>query len=121
MGFWDKEPDEAAVREAMRRLKKEKDEERDAATAAAVLAVTGGLGLWLAVHAAVFCVLLAMLGGAAAQWLKIGVFGGLALGLVPAVAWWKWEFRRRRPVLAAAAGFLGAVLGAWVLLQLSAR
>lgn len=117
-----KEPDEAAVREAMKRLRREKEDERAAAVGAFASAATGGLGLiWGFLHVATFVVLLALVGGASAQWLKLGVFGGLAIGLVPAVAWWKWEFRRSRPVLAVLVGFFGAVLMASVLLQLSGK
>jgi hypothetical protein len=122
MGFWDKEPDEAAVREAMKRLRRDKEEERAAAVGAFFGSITGGLGLiWGFLHVATFVVLLALVGGATAQWLKLGPLAGLAVGLIPAVAWWKWHFRRRHPVLAVPAGFFGAVLIAWVLLNASAK
>jgi hypothetical protein len=122
MGFWDKEPDEAAVREAMKRLRRDKEAERAAAVGAFFTSATGGLGLiWGFLHIATFVVLIALVGGATAQWLKLGPLSGIAIGLIPAVAWWKWHFRRNHPVLAVPVGFFGAVLIAWVLLNVSSK
>ena len=121
MGLWGSgEPDEAAVREAMRRIKRDRDREKAEAVGAFLRSATGGLGcLWLFLHVATFCVLMTLVGGAVAQWLRLGPLGGLACGLVPAVVWWRSGLRARHPVLAVPAGFFGAVLIAWALLRVS--